>query len=227
MSLRHETVLRDGTRVLLRPIHPDDKDRLRKGLALLSPRSRYLRFHTPVVDLNDEQLRYLTEIDYDDHMAWVAVDPHDQDTPGMGVARYIRLPDDPTVAEAAITVADAYQGRGLGSALLRVLSSSAQESGIRMFRSYVLEENRGMVRIFERLGAHIEREEDGVLRVDLELPDDEEAEETSHAREVLRQAARGKLPMPLFDPPVWSQRAREAMLKRRPPDDDGEQTAEG
>lgn len=219
MSLQHEVTLRDGTRAILRPIRPSDKERLRRGLALLSPRSRFLRFHTPVVELSDEQLRYLTEVDYHDHMAWVAIDPEHSEEPGMGVARYIRLVDDPTVAEAAITVADAYQGRGLGRVLLRVLGESARASGIDTFRSYVLDENAPMLAIFRRLGARIEREEDGVLRVDLDLPQDGTADEAPATRAVLREAAQGRLPLGMFDPPVWSQRARDAVLKRHPPDE--------
>jgi RimJ/RimL family protein N-acetyltransferase len=229
----HEVELRDGTRVLVRPILPEDKDRLRRGLALLSPRSRYLRFHSPVTAITDQQLRYLTEVDYRDHMAWVAIDRDRPADPGMGVARYVRLPDEPAVAEAAITVADDYQGRGLGSVLLRVLGRSATEQGIRTFRSYVLDENVAMRRIFDRLGARREREEAGVWRIDLDLTDLDVSDETgdappSLAKRVLHAAASGRLPMPVFDPPVWrGTDGRSRVLKRRPHHEDAGPEAAG
>jgi hypothetical protein len=88
-----EIALRDGTPILVRPIVP--KDRLRAGFARLSQESRYRRFMTPLDSLSDQQLRYLTEIDYANHMAWGALDPTQPDQPGVGVARYIRLPRRP------------------------------------------------------------------------------------------------------------------------------------
>lgn len=66
--------LRDGSAALLRPIEPTDEQRLHEGFRLLSPRSRYLRFHTGLTQLTDGQLRYLTEVDGWDHVAWVYVD---------------------------------------------------------------------------------------------------------------------------------------------------------
>jgi CBS domain-containing protein len=136
-----EVALRDGTRIGVRPILPEDKDRLRGGFARLSPRSRYRRFLTAVDHLSDEQVRYLTEVDYADHMAWVALDPSAPTQPGVGVARYVRLPEEPTVAEAAVTVLDAYQGKGVRTILQVALAGSALEHGIRSFRGYVLAEN--------------------------------------------------------------------------------------
>ncbi|MFO8075118.1 MAG: GNAT family N-acetyltransferase [Actinomycetota bacterium] len=204
-----EVELRDGSRALVRPIRPDDKERLRVGLAKLSPQSRYLRFHTPVVELTDEQLRYLTEVDFKDHVAWVAIDPYAIDEPGMGVARYVRL-DEETVAEAAITVADAYQGRGVGSLLLGILARSARENGIETFRSYVLSENIPMLRIFERLGASIiGPEEDasldeGVTRIDLPLPEEAAGIDDEVLRKVMRHAATRDLPpLPIISRPIW------------------------
>lgn len=204
-----EVELRDGSRALVRPIRPDDKERLRVGLAKLSPQSRYLRFHTPVVELTEEQLRYLTEVDFKDHVAWVAIDPYAIDEPGMGVARYVRL-DEETVAEAAITVADAYQGRGVGSLLLGILARSARENGIETFRSYVLSENTPMLRIFERLGASIIRPEEdatldeGVTRIDLPLPEEASGIDDEVLRKVMRHAATRDLPpLPIISRPIW------------------------
>jgi RimJ/RimL family protein N-acetyltransferase len=168
----HECRLRDGTRVVVRPILPEDKARLSAGLERLSELSRYRRFMSVVHELSERQLRYLTEIDQMDHMAWVALDPERPGQPGLGVARYIRL-DDPAVAEVAITVVDSHQGRGLGSLLLGLLARSASRHGIHTFRAYVLADNTPMLRMLLDLGAEVQRE-DGILRLDVPVPDDPE-----------------------------------------------------
>ena len=186
-------MLRDGTRILVRPILPEDRDRLREGLVRLSAQSRYRRFLTSLEHLSDQQVRDLTEIDYDDHMAWVAVDPSRPDRPGLGVARYVRLAEEPAVAEAAVTVLDEYQGRGIGTILLRMLAGSAREHGIRSFRGYVLAENAPMMDILQDLGATAVQE-GPLLRVDVPIPATvEELPDTPTGR-VFKSVAKGELP---------------------------------
>jgi RimJ/RimL family protein N-acetyltransferase len=188
-----EFALRDGTRIVVRPVRPEDADRLRDGFARLSAQSRYRRFLTPLDELSDEQVRYLTEIDYRDHMAWVALDPSRPGQPGVGVARYIRLPGDPAVAEAAVTVVDDFQGRGVGTILLRLLAESALEQGIRSFRGYVLAANDPMVEILRDLGATVARE-GSLLRVDVPIPaSPDELPDTPTGR-VLKSVAKRQLP---------------------------------
>src|SRR5438093_9709510 len=94
--------LRDGTPVVIRPVFPEDRDRLREGMHRLSPQSRHRRFGATVSDLTEDQLRYLTEIDHTNHMAWIALDPTVPGEPGLGVARFVRLAQEPGVAEAAV-----------------------------------------------------------------------------------------------------------------------------
>jgi GNAT superfamily N-acetyltransferase len=189
----HEVRLRDGTRALVRPIQPDDKARLQAGLQELSPRSRYFRFHSGVSRLSAAQLRYLTEIDYADHMAWVAINPDDPDHPGMGVGRYVRLREDPGIAEAAVTVLDRYQGLGLGTILLQFVSGSAIEHGIHTLRTYVLAENRPMLDILDEVGGTRVDEGGGVYRIDVPLPE-AAADLSGHpSHRLLRAAARGVL----------------------------------
>lgn len=65
--------------------------------------------------LTEAELDYLTNIDYQDHFAWTAFALDDPGQPGIGVARFIRLVERPEAAEAAVTVIDAYQGRGCNS----------------------------------------------------------------------------------------------------------------
>jgi hypothetical protein len=97
-----ETRLRDGTPVLVRPIRPEDRSIIVEAFRRLSPQSRYTRFLAPIVELSDKELRHLTEIDYVDHMAWVALDPDHPDSTALGVARYVRLADDPDVAGKSV-----------------------------------------------------------------------------------------------------------------------------
>jgi RimJ/RimL family protein N-acetyltransferase len=193
VSLPSEFALRDGTRILVRPILPQDKDRLRQGFARLSAHSRYRRFLTAMEHLSEERVRYLTEIDYANHMAWVALDPSQPTQPGVGVARYIRLPGDPTVAEAAVTVLDEYQGRGIGTILLRLLAESALEHGIRSFRGYVLAENDPMRDILHDLGATVAHE-GSLLSIDVPIPaSPDELPDTPTGR-VFRSVAKRQLP---------------------------------
>jgi GNAT superfamily N-acetyltransferase len=188
-----QVTLRDGTAILVRPILPDDKDRLREGLARLSAQSRYRRFLRPLERLSDQQLRDLTEIDYADHMAWVAVDPSRPDQPGIGVARYIRVPDQPTAAEAAVAVLDAYQNRGVGTILLGMLAGSAQEHGIRSFRGYVLAENTPMLDLLHGLGAKVTRQ-GPLLRVEVALPATPDQLPATPTGRVFRSVAKNELP---------------------------------
>jgi RimJ/RimL family protein N-acetyltransferase len=189
---RVETRLRDGTPVLIRPIRPDDKPLLAVGLARLSDESRYRRFLAPVTALSDEQLRNLTEIDAWDHFAWVAL-LRDPPGHGIGVGRYVRLRDEPTVAEAALTVVDDYQGRGLGTLLLGLLVVAARAAGIERFRAHLLEENEPVREMLESLGAEARYDSPGVLRLDVPL--EPELLPDSPAARMLRSLAANVFPI--------------------------------
>lgn len=195
--------LRDGSRALIRSIRPEDRGPLQAGFAQLSDRSRYLRFHTFMASLSEAQLRYLTEVDQRDHVAFVAV-AADDESRGLGVARYVKL-DDPGVAEAAVTVIDEFQGLGLGTLLLAALARHAVSNGVRTFRNYVLAENSGMLQLFSDLGATRRDDGGGVFQVDLALPlDIEDLPDTPTGR-VLKAAARRQLPaLDPSLPPVWT-----------------------
>ncbi|HYT05417.1 MAG TPA: GNAT family N-acetyltransferase [Gemmatimonadales bacterium] len=186
-----ELQLRDGTRVRVRPIRPEDRDRLRVGLHQLSAASRYHRFLATVSELSEEQLCYLTEIDHVSHLAWIALDPALPGEPAVGVARCIRFPENSGMAEVAVTVLDAYQGRGLGTLLLGLLSRSAAAQGIRTFRAYVHEDNDAMLRIFRDLGAEVERADIGVCQLDIPVPEDPETLPDSPTGRVFKAVAAG------------------------------------
>ena len=190
-----EVSLRDGTRVRLRPILPDDKARLIDGFRRLSPESRYRRFMAPIEELSEDQLRFLTEIDYVDHFAWLALDLDTEGIPGIGVSRYVRVPEEPDVAETAVTVVDDYHGRGLGTLMLEALGAVALENGITRFRGYALEENRPLREVLEAMGASTAHDSPGLLRVEVDLPARAEGLKGSPLAEVLRVVARGDGPV--------------------------------
>jgi RimJ/RimL family protein N-acetyltransferase len=215
-----EVELRDGSPVLLRQIRPEDRDQLAEGVARLSPSSRYLRFQRAIDRLSDEQLDYLTDVDHHDHEAIVALDRRHPDRPGVGVARYVREPFEPTVGEAAITVADEYHGQGAGTLLLGALAARARAAGIEVFRSYVLDGNAAMLEVFDHLGATRERETDGLWRVDLDVPADEHDLPRSGAGRAFAGVAREQRQLLSILPPIWSRRRR-----RRTSTDLGQQTA--
>jgi RimJ/RimL family protein N-acetyltransferase len=184
--------LRDGTRVRLRPVVPGDKPGLRDGFTRLSLVSRYQRFLSPMDELDDEMLAYLTEIDYVDHFAWVALLADEPGDVGVGVARYVRLRDEPDVAEAAVTVVDDWQGRGLGTLLVDALGAVALENGIRTIRGYVLEDNRKMREVLEAAGARISHDSPGLLRVEVDVAARAEQVRRTPLGAVLETLARGE-----------------------------------
>lgn len=166
---RERLTLRDGTTVRLRPIGPGDRDELAEGFERLSLESRYQRFLAAKPRLSSSELAYLTDVDHGDHEALVAIDPATGN--GVAVARYVRLEQDSAIAEPAVTVADAWQGRGLGTALLGALCRRAVAGGVRTFRALLLVENQTMLDVFESLGDArvVERNGETVtLEVDLE-----------------------------------------------------------
>jgi GNAT superfamily N-acetyltransferase len=170
-SFREEHVLADGLRVVLRHVRPGDAPELRRAFERLSPESRYRRFFGGLMQLTDPMLRYLTEVDGQDHVAIVATteSPDLKSEQGLGVARFVRLKGEPTVAEAAVTVVDDVQKRGLGRLLAMTLAETARERGVHTFRADVLADNEPMRTIMQEIGA-VERGRDaGVVTYDVGL----------------------------------------------------------
>ncbi len=162
-----ETVtLRDGTRLLIRPIEPEDRDALAEGHRRLSADSQYRRFFGPKPELHERDLDYLTQVDHHDHEALVAVLPDSGE--GVGVARYVRT--GPDVAEPAIVVADDWHGRGVARLLLDALVDRAREEGIARFDAPVLASNPEAIRVMERIGRTTHRPAGREVELQVELP---------------------------------------------------------
>jgi nucleotide-binding universal stress UspA family protein/RimJ/RimL family protein N-acetyltransferase len=186
---RRTITLRDGARATLRPIAPDDRALLTASFARLSGQSRYRRFLTTKNELSEAELDYLVDVDHHDHEAIVAVDPATGE--GLGVARYIRWPDDAELAEVAVTVADDWQGRGLGRALLDRLTYRARREGVRRFSALVQGENRASIRLLEGLGDAQRQWATGEVELIIELPPRRGM--GARLRNALRAAAAGSL----------------------------------
>jgi RimJ/RimL family protein N-acetyltransferase len=149
--------LPDGAQVLIRPIRPNDKGLLADGLRRLSPQSAQRRFLTPKRSFSRAELRYLTEVDGLDHVALVAESPSAPDRRLIAVGRFVRLHDDPRAAEVAVTVADEWQGRGLGSVLGRHLTHLARNRDIRRFTATMSSDNVPAHRLMAKLTQHLEQ----------------------------------------------------------------------
>lgn len=170
IELEHTIRLKDGTALLLRPIRPDDAERERAFVAGLSDESRYSRFQHSVSELSAETIARFTQLDYGREMALVALDAGTDQI--VGVARYFPNPDRISV-EFAVAIADAWQGRGLGMALMKSLLSCAREAGFRRVDGSVLPNNLGMLQLVEKLGFVIEESDDPARIVRVVLPLDD------------------------------------------------------
>ena len=157
--------VRDGTHLMLRPVLPGDNERTMHGHIQFSSETLYRRFMTARIP-SPALLHYLSEVDYVDHFVWVVTDGSDP----VADARFVRDEIDPKVAEIAFTVADAYQGRGIGSFLISALSIAARVDGVERFSARMLSENAPMRAIMDHYGAVWEREDVGVITTVIDVP---------------------------------------------------------
>jgi GNAT superfamily N-acetyltransferase len=178
-------LLADGSEVVVRAVRAEDKPLFVAGWSQLSDESVYRRFLAPRDGLSVDELAFFTEIDHVDHEAIGALDARGGE--GVGVARYVRDGERPHVAEAAVIVVDAWQGRGLGGKLLRRLCARATEHRIRVFSASLLASNDAMLALFARLGeVTLQRRDGPTIEIDVELP-----VELPTLEHTLREAAAG------------------------------------
>jgi GNAT superfamily N-acetyltransferase len=148
--------LADGTTYRIRSIRPEDKDMLSDGLQQLTPESRHRRFLAAKPRLTSRELRYLTEVDFADHHAVLAVTwEHPERL--VGVGRWVRSTVNPKEAEIAVVVGDPAQHQGVGKAIITALADAAAGYGIECFVADMLPTNRAAHRLLavanERLRA--------------------------------------------------------------------------
>jgi acetyltransferase len=151
--------LEDGLRVAIREIRPSDRELLEASRGRFSDESMRKRFLSPKPRLSVSELRYLTEVDGRNHFAIVAA-PLEDLSAIIAVGRFVRLADDPETAEAAIIVADDYQGRGLGKRMAHQLADAGRDRGIRRFTASMLTDNKPALALMrtlsDRLDSHYE-----------------------------------------------------------------------
>lgn len=189
-----DAVLRDGGVVRVRPIKPDDEELIVRFFEKLGPESRYFRFFRVKESLDPKEIEYFTHVDYVDRMALIAL----LDGEMIGVARYDREAAGDSHAEVAFAVADAHQGRGLGTKLLQLLTHHARSNNIDAFRAYVLPENRQMMRLFRNSGYELSRTiDEGVFTVDFPVLESKDSIEAAAQYE--KRAVAASL-LPLFFP---------------------------
>lgn len=155
--------LKDGHRLQIREITPDDKDALTESLHHMSEESIYKRFLSPKPDFTNGELRYLTEVDGCDHFALVAT-PATHPDQIRAVGRFVRLADEPETAEIAIVVADHLQGQGLGRQLGLALADAARERGIRQFTATMLGDNVAAQRLMSTISERVRSGTQGSVR---------------------------------------------------------------
>ena len=193
IDLETDVVLRDGLTVRLRPVREQDADGVLTMLGELSERSVYYRF-MGVPHLDIEHARTITTVDYNAQMVLVA----ERAGRFCGLAGYYRDPANPERAEVAFVIADAMQGRGLGTLLLERLAEIARERAVRVFDAYVLGDNLAMMDVFLQSGFALTQGLDhGVFHVTLALEATQAFETAAGKRAQLAAAASLR---PFFEP---------------------------
>ncbi|MFT4043871.1 MAG: GNAT family N-acetyltransferase [Gordonia sp. (in: high G+C Gram-positive bacteria)] len=149
----------DGGVVHLRPIVPDDADRVVRFHSGLSERTRYMRYFGPTPTLPPREVARMTTVDHRQRVAIVAV--LGAEIIAIGIYEGLAADGKPDSAEVAFVVADEHQGRGLGPILLEHLAGAAAENEFARFEAEVLSENPNMVAVFRDAGYQISRSFDG------------------------------------------------------------------
>ncbi|NVM55806.1 MAG: GNAT family N-acetyltransferase [Candidatus Helarchaeota archaeon] len=155
--------LRDGTKVLLRPIKPMDADNWVELYNSLSSMSKYYRFFTSHREPTPKMIKQYTEIDYVNNFAIVAIIKEDGREMMVGVARYVLDPP-PDSAELAIAIADAWQGKGLGTKMLLHILNIMIRHKIKKIHGDVFLENRRMLQLMYKGGFELKKEDSHGIR---------------------------------------------------------------
>ena len=142
--------LRNGERIVIRALRPQDRDDLMAAVDRTSGDSLYRRFFAVRRHFTETEESFDLNVDFVSHVALVALADENGQPIIIGGGRYVV--GEPGQAEIAFTVVDKYQGRGLGAALLRHLAMIARQAGLRELVAYVLPDNRAMLKVFEKSG---------------------------------------------------------------------------
>jgi len=142
--------LRNGERIEIRALNPQDRDDLMAAVDRTSSDSLYRRFFAVRRHFTETEESFYLNVDFVSQVALIAVADANGQPIIIGGGRYVV--GEPGQAEVAFTVVDKYQGRGVGAALLRHLAVIARQAGLRELVAYVLPDNRAMLKVFEKSG---------------------------------------------------------------------------
>jgi RimJ/RimL family protein N-acetyltransferase len=158
--------LRDGRTITIRAQRPEDLDGWRAALARTSAETLHFRFFAVKREVSEKEAHYFLDIDFVKHVALVAVSNEDGRPTLIGGGRYYVV--EPGKAEIAFGLIDEYQGRGIGSALIRHLATIGREAGLRELVAEVLSDNLPMLKVFQRSGLAMNARREGpVVHVSL------------------------------------------------------------
>jgi len=149
-----EVLLKDGSRILLRPIRQEDAEHCLEFVRRLSHRTRYLSFHHVPQEMSSKDAVQYCTADYINTFAFVAEVMKEQHKDIVAIGRYYRLPNK-RLAEVAFDIEDAYHGKGIGTKLMEWLANVARDNGITSFEADVLAENKQMMTVLRDYGFHI------------------------------------------------------------------------
>ena len=160
--------LRNGERIEIRALRPQDRDDLMAAVDLTSSDSLYRRFFAVRRHFTETEESFYLNVDFVSHVALIAVADENGQPIIIAGGRYVV--GEPGQAEVAFTVVDKYQGRGVGAALLRHLAMIARQAGLGELVAYVLPDNRAMLKVFEKSGLkYTAKRESGSVYVKLGL----------------------------------------------------------
>jgi RimJ/RimL family protein N-acetyltransferase len=160
-----EVLLKDGSRLRIRPIRLEDAEAWTDFVSRLGRYTKYLRFHHVLKKMSMEDALYFCTVDYKDSFALVAEILRECRWSIAAIGRYYRLPSRHT-AEFALVVEDAYQGKGIGTKMMECLVNAARDNDITTFVGDILVENDKMMAVLKDYGFQITSElKAGVYRV--------------------------------------------------------------
>ena len=165
----HPEVLRDGRRIEIRALRPDDRAGLLDAVGRVGAPSLYRRFMGAKRGFSEQEVAFFSNVDFVNHVALVAAMPQDGRETIVGGARYIVA--QPRQAEVAFMVVDECHGLGIGTLLMSHLAAIARAAGIRELIADVLSDNAPMLAVFKKSGFPVStKRQSGVLHLTIQLP---------------------------------------------------------